>query len=249
MYNLFLFLNKIKSIQLYHSDIQSQKTEFSQPTLLDFCYFWPLHANPFAIKQIKSGKDLQSKNCTFSCIQQNTLQPTESLQLSDFHRKMPNTSSIYKKTNFSCRAAGAQLSNLQPLLLSLPVDGALWRVCICKLLSGTCPCWRSNLFPSVHSVKTSSKPAGGFMRTCAAGCLSTPLTSQMVGWTWTHSESESSPLLCHTGAPLAAPHLSVTFCLRYICAASVSHLGPSPAKMTVSDVLLLSHVPVWTMLL
>lgn len=63
------------------------------------------------------------------------------------------------------------------------------------------------------------------MRTCAAGCLSTPLTSQMVGWTWTCSESESSSLLRHTGVPLAAPRLSVTFCLRYICAASVSHPG------------------------
>lgn len=158
---------------------------------------------------------------------------------------MANTSSIYKKKNFSFGAAGAQLSNLHQLLLSLPVDGTLRHVCVCKLLSGTCPCWRSNLFPSVHSVKTSSKPAGGFMRTCAAGCLSTPLTSQMVGWTWTRSESESSSLLCHAGVPLAAPHLSVTFCLRYICAASVSHPGPSPAKMTVSDVALLSYVPVW----
>lgn len=87
-------------------------------------------------------------------------------------------------------------------------------------------------FPSVHSVKISSKPAGGFMRTCAADCLSMPLTSQMVGRTWTCSENESSPLLCHTGVPLAAPHLSVTLCLKYICAASVSHLGSSLAKMT-----------------
>lgn len=82
------------------------------------------------------------------------------------------------------------------------------------------------------------------MRTSAADCLSTPLTSQMVGWTWTCSESESSSLLCHTGVPLAAPHLSVTLCLRYICAASVSHLGCPSAKMTVSDVLLLSYVPI-----
>lgn len=95
-----------------------------------------------------------------------------------------------------------------------------------------CPRWNSDLFPSVRSVKISSRPAGGFMRTSAAGCLSTPLTSQMVGWTWTCSESESSSLLYHTGVPLAAPHLSLTFCLRYICAASVSHRGLSPAKMT-----------------
>ena len=70
------------------------------------------------------------------------------------------------------------------------------------------------------------------MRTCAADCLSTPLTSQMVGRTWTCSESESSSLLCHSGVPLAAPHLSVTLCLKYICAAAVSHLGSSLAKMT-----------------
>lgn len=70
------------------------------------------------------------------------------------------------------------------------------------------------------------------MRTFAAGCLSTPLTSQMVGWTWTCSENESSCLLWHTVVLLAAPHLSVTLCLSYICAASVSRLGSSPAKMT-----------------
>lgn len=34
--------------------------------------------------------------------------------------------------------------------------------------------------PSVCSVKISSRPAGGSTRTCAAGCLSTPLTLQMV---------------------------------------------------------------------
>lgn len=48
---------------------------------------------------------------------------------------------------------------------------------------------------------------------------------------------------------LAAPHLSVTLCLSYICAASVSRLGSSPAKMTISDALLLSYVSICPVLL
>lgn len=78
------------------------------------------------------------------------------------------------------------------------------------------------------------------MRTCVADCLSTLLTSQMVSWTWTCSESESFVLLCPTGVPLAAPHLSFKLCLTereycnvlhiwYILGFSVSYASYSAA--------------------
>lgn len=84
------------------------------------------------------------------------------------------------------------------------------------------------------------------MRTFAADCLSTPLTSQMVGWTWTRSESESWSLLCHTGgASGSSSFVCHPLCLTYICAASVSHPGSSPAAMTASDVSPLPYVSVY----
>lgn len=79
------------------------------------------------------------------------------------------------------------------------------------------------------------------MKTSAADSLSTPLTSQMVGWTWACIESESSSLLSLTKVPLAASHLSFTLCLSYICAASVSHL--CLAETTVFCVSLLLMFP------
>lgn len=75
---------------------------------------------------------------------------------------------------------------------------------------------------SLHSVKISSELAGGFMRTCAADCLSTLLTSQMVGWTWARSETATFSLKSLSSVPLTAPRLLLTFCLSYICAVSVA---------------------------
>lgn len=75
---------------------------------------------------------------------------------------------------------------------------------------------------SLHSVKISSELAGGFMRTCAADCLSTLLTSQMVGWTWARSETASLSLKSLSSVPLTAPRLLLTFCLSYICAVSAA---------------------------
>lgn len=99
------------------------------------------------------------------------------------------------------------------------------------------------------SVKISSEPAVGFMRTCAADCRSMPLTSQMVGLTQTRSESESSPLLCLTGRPLAdPPHLSVTRRLKCIDVASVPLPGLPLAETSLvcsrlSDIPVTSQCP------